>query len=268
MTSLKMIIMIARDWRDWWPISGVGSWSAFSLISPLINLQVLSLVIEYDVNGNGKLDFDEFMEMMRKQVQWIQQMRKKRGYQKYNIERPRFNFQAEHQDNSAELREAFKIFDRLDSLMFLRNGKVKWFSPQGWKRVHWCCRIEKGTRLNLLLCAKNTYNLSMFPLHPSKKILFVQSALFGDVLARPHFEIMWGCAFVQLKGFLMMNTAEKICLLEKQRSQGTPVSFQERQHCVANGKGEEEKELVCSIKKKNIVSLLQMLQLQCLTKYS
>ena len=40
-----------------------------SISSPLINPQVLSLVIEYDVNGNGKLDFDEFMEMMRKQVQ-------------------------------------------------------------------------------------------------------------------------------------------------------------------------------------------------------
>ena len=40
-----------------------------SIFSPLINLQVLGLVIEYDVNGNGKLDFDEFMEMMRKQVQ-------------------------------------------------------------------------------------------------------------------------------------------------------------------------------------------------------
>ena len=26
--------------------------------------EVLGLVIEYDVNGNGKLDFDEFMEMM------------------------------------------------------------------------------------------------------------------------------------------------------------------------------------------------------------
>ena len=41
-----------------------------STFSPMINLhlQVLSLVIEYDVNGNGKLDFDEFMEMMRKQV--------------------------------------------------------------------------------------------------------------------------------------------------------------------------------------------------------
>ena len=47
-----------------------------SAFSPLINLQVLSLVIEYDVNGNGKLDFDEFMEMMRKQVQSIRRIRK------------------------------------------------------------------------------------------------------------------------------------------------------------------------------------------------
>ena len=77
-----------------------------------------------------------------------------------------------------------------------------------------------------------------------------------------------GYALVQSSCPVMMMAAEKICLLEKQRSQGTPVSFQERQHCTANGKGEEEKELVCSIKKKNIVSLLQMLQLQCLTKYS
>ena len=48
--------------------------------------EVLNLVIEYDVNGDGTIDFDEFMEMMKKQ--------------------------AEHQDNSAELKEAFKIFDR------------------------------------------------------------------------------------------------------------------------------------------------------------
>ena len=69
-------------------------------------------------------------------------------------------------------------------------------------------------------------------------------------------------AFVRLSGPVMMMAAEKICLLEKQQSQGTPVSFQERQHCAANG-GEEEKELACSIKKNNFASLLQMLQLQC-----
>ena len=38
------------------------------------------------MNGDGTIDFDEFMEMMKKQ--------------------------SEHQDNSAELKEAFKIFDR------------------------------------------------------------------------------------------------------------------------------------------------------------
>ena len=30
--------------------------------------EVLNLVIEYDVNGGGTIDFDEFMEMMKKPV--------------------------------------------------------------------------------------------------------------------------------------------------------------------------------------------------------
>ena len=48
--------------------------------------EVLNLVIEYDINGDGTIDFEEFMEMMKKQ--------------------------SKDHDNSAELREAFKIFDR------------------------------------------------------------------------------------------------------------------------------------------------------------
>ena len=31
--------------------------------------EVLNLVIEYDVNGDGTIDFDEFMEMMKKQAE-------------------------------------------------------------------------------------------------------------------------------------------------------------------------------------------------------
>ena len=58
---------------DWWRIVIAHNWSrkpisVFASNLSQINRQVLSLVIEYDVNGNGKLDFDEFMEMMRKQV--------------------------------------------------------------------------------------------------------------------------------------------------------------------------------------------------------
>ena len=31
--------------------------------------EVLNLVIEYDVNGDGTIDFDEFLEMMKKQAE-------------------------------------------------------------------------------------------------------------------------------------------------------------------------------------------------------
>ena len=69
--------------------------------------EVLNLVIEYDVNGDGTIDFDEFLEMMRKQ--------------------------AEQQDNSAELKEAFKIFDRdgngyIDAAELKKVWKI-WRSP-------------------------------------------------------------------------------------------------------------------------------------------
>ncbi len=43
-------------------------------------------VIEYDINGDGTIDFDEFLEMMSKQSKDV--------------------------DQTAEIREAFKIFDK------------------------------------------------------------------------------------------------------------------------------------------------------------
>ena len=49
--------------------------------------EILNLVIEYDVNGDGTIDFDEFLEMMSKHTR-------------------------ETVDQTAEMREAFKIFDR------------------------------------------------------------------------------------------------------------------------------------------------------------
>ena len=59
-----------------------------STFSPMINLhlQVLSLVIEYDVNGNGKLDFDEFMEMMRKQVRSMNTTRNEGKRNKFTLD--------------------------------------------------------------------------------------------------------------------------------------------------------------------------------------
>merc|ERR1711976_262154 len=48
--------------------------------------EILNLVIEYDVNGDGTIDFDEFLEMMQKVSKDL--------------------------DQTVEIREAFKIFDR------------------------------------------------------------------------------------------------------------------------------------------------------------
>merc|ERR1711992_416621 len=48
--------------------------------------EILNLVIEYGVNGDGTIDFDEFLDMMKKVSKDL--------------------------DQTVEIREAFKIFDR------------------------------------------------------------------------------------------------------------------------------------------------------------
>ena len=37
--------------------------------------EILNLVIEYDVNGDGTIDFDEFLEMMSKQTKEVDQVK-------------------------------------------------------------------------------------------------------------------------------------------------------------------------------------------------
>ena len=48
--------------------------------------EILNHIVEYDINGDGTIDFDEFCEMMLKQSRDL--------------------------DQTVEIREAFKIFDR------------------------------------------------------------------------------------------------------------------------------------------------------------
>ena len=78
--------------------------------------EILNLVIEYDVNGDGTIDFDEFLEMMQKVSKGKQPNQKtwkvlnKIGYlnEKFNV----LLLHIEDLDQSVEIEDAFKIFDR------------------------------------------------------------------------------------------------------------------------------------------------------------
>ena len=78
--------------------------------------EILNLVIEYDVNGDGTIDFDEFLEMMQKVSkgkqpnQKTQKILDKIGYlnEKFNV----LLLHIEDLDQSVEIEDAFKIFDR------------------------------------------------------------------------------------------------------------------------------------------------------------
>ena len=67
-------------------------------MKPLNSLQV----IEFDMNGDGTIDFEEFLEMMSKQSKDV--------------------------DQTTEIREAFKIFDR-DGNGFIDAKELKQVRP-------------------------------------------------------------------------------------------------------------------------------------------
>ena len=83
--------------------------------------EILNLVIEYDVNGDGTIDFDEFLEMMQKVSKGKQPNQKTRknldkiGYLNEKFKK-NLNYilllHIEDLDQSVEIEDAFKIFDR------------------------------------------------------------------------------------------------------------------------------------------------------------
>ena len=78
--------------------------------------EILNLVIEYDVNGDGTIDFDEFLEMMQKVSKGKKPNQKTRKFlDKIGYLNEKFNvllLHIEDLDQSVEIEDAFKIFDR------------------------------------------------------------------------------------------------------------------------------------------------------------